>query len=87
MQQWREHPVFDDEDNKELEEDVRNAVDKTTHLTTAVFTLGIYKPPKTVWNNAEQPNVTHILERSEATSATRETAKKQHKPPQPFETV
>ena len=34
-------PVFDDGDNRELEEDVRNFVDKTTHLTTAVLRRGV----------------------------------------------
>ena len=30
-------PIFDEEDNEELEHDVRSFVDKTTHLTTAVL--------------------------------------------------
>ena len=30
-------PVFDDEENESLEDDVHSFVDKTSHLTTAVF--------------------------------------------------
>ena len=30
-------PIFSDEDNEELEHDVRSFVDKTTHLTSAVL--------------------------------------------------
>ena len=30
-------PIFDVEDNEELEHDVRSFVDKTTHLTSAVL--------------------------------------------------
>ena len=30
-------PVFDDEENDELDNDVRSFVDETTHLTTAVL--------------------------------------------------
>ena len=30
-------PIFDDEDNEELEHDVHSFLDKTTHLTTAVL--------------------------------------------------
>ena len=32
-------PVFDDEENDELENDIHSYVDKTTHLTTAVCVL------------------------------------------------
>ena len=34
-------PIFDDEDNQELEHDVHSFVDKTTHLTTAVLRRGV----------------------------------------------
>ena len=34
-------PIFDDEDNEELEHDVRSFVDKTTHLTSAVLRRGV----------------------------------------------
>ena len=34
-------PIFDDEDNEELEHDVRIFVDKTTHVTTAVLRRGV----------------------------------------------
>ena len=35
-----ERPVFDDEEDDELENDVHSFVDKTTHLTTAVLRKG-----------------------------------------------
>ena len=34
-------PIFNDEDNEELEYDVHSFVDKTTHLTTAVLRRGV----------------------------------------------
>ena len=34
-------PIFDDEDNEELEHGVRSFVDKTTHLTSAVLRRGV----------------------------------------------
>ena len=34
-------PVFDDEENDELENDIHSFVDKTTHLTTAVLRRGV----------------------------------------------
>ena len=34
-------PIFNDEDNEELEHDVRSFVDKTTHLTSAVLRRGV----------------------------------------------
>ena len=37
-------PVFDDEENDELENVIHSFVDKTTHLTTAVLRRGVEKP-------------------------------------------
>ena len=34
-------PVFDDEENESLEDDVHSFVDKTSHLPTAVFRWGV----------------------------------------------
>ena len=34
-------PISDDEDNDELEHDVHNFVDKTTHLTTVFLRRGV----------------------------------------------
>ena len=34
-------PIFDDQDNEELEHDVHSFVDKTTHLTTTVLRRGV----------------------------------------------
>ena len=34
-------PLFDDEDNEELENDVHSFVDKSPHLTTAVLRRGV----------------------------------------------
>ena len=34
-------PIFDDEDNQDLEHDVHSFVDKTTHLTSAVLRRGV----------------------------------------------